>query len=100
TMDGCNHGSVERPLMAHPDPAFIRGGRAKQLIKLPAQSLAHFVGGAIGEGDGNDLVYRNVASAKDVEVAFDQYGGLARARSGGDRDMPIDSVSSFCLCRL
>src|SRR6185503_21218844 len=55
-VNRCNHGAVERALVVQPAAALFLVGDAQHLVKLAAQALVHFVRGAIGEGDGDDLI--------------------------------------------
>jgi len=55
-VNRCNHRAVERALIIQPPPALLLVRDAQHLVEFAAQAFVHFVGGAIGEGDGDDLI--------------------------------------------
>ncbi len=97
TVDCCDHSAVECALVIQPAPAFFFIRDAQHLIEFIAQAPVHFVGGAIGEGNRDDLIDRETSLAQNVNVAFDEYGRLAGARPGRHRDVLIDLVGGGCL---
>ena len=57
----------------------------RKLVQPFVQALAHFAGGLLGEGDGQDLV-RLGAGQQGAQDARDQHPGLAGAGAGLHRD--------------
>ena len=92
TVNRRDHCAVERAFVVQPAAALFFVGDAQHLVELAAQALVHFVGGAIGEGDRDDLIDGETVFAKDVDVALDENRGLARARPGRHRDVFVDLV--------
>src|SRR5256885_9405990 len=99
-MDGSDYRTIKRALVIQPKPSFICRCGLQDEIELISETLAHLVGGAIGKGDGNNLIDIEVRIlAQDVEVTFDEHRRLARARSSRHRDVLVDLVSGGCLFR-
>ena len=71
--------------------------RREYLVEFCLEPLAHLIRGAIGKSDRDDLIYRDVFVAKNVEVSLDQDGCLARARTGGHGDVTVERVSGELL---
>ena len=89
--------AVERAFVIEPAPALVFVRDAEHLVELAAQALVHFVRGAIGERDRDDLIDGETVFAEDVDVAFDEDSSLARPRPCRHRDVFIDLVSGCCL---
>ncbi len=80
TVNRRDHGAVERAFVVEPAPALLVVGDAQHLVEFAAQAFAHFVGGAIGESDRDDLIDGETVFAEDVEVTLDENSRLARPR--------------------
>ena len=87
-----DHCAVERAFVVEPAAALFFVGDAQHLVELAAQAFAHFVGGAIGESDRDDLIDGETVFAEDVDVALDEDGRLARPRPCRHRDVFVDLV--------
>ena len=59
--------------------------------------VAHFLGGLVGEGDGEDLVGLRVAVGDEVRDAMRDDARLARARAGEDQQRAVDVQDRFAL---
>jgi hypothetical protein len=97
TVNRRDHCAVERAFIVQPAAALFFIRDTQHLIQLAAQTLVHFVGGAVGESDRDNLIDREAVFAKDVDVTFDEYGRLARARPRRHRDVFVDLVRGGCL---
>ena len=60
-------------------------------------AFAHFAGGAVGEGDGEDLAGEGAAAEQDVGEAGGQHTGLAGAGAGQDEDGAVQRLDSLAL---
>ena len=90
TVDRRDDRAVERAFVAHPPRALTATRVLEQTIKRFAQTLAHFVGGTIGESNSYDLIDRGgLLFTKDVKIPFDQHRGLTRSGACGDGDVPV-----------
>ena len=97
-MNRADDCAVERAFVSHPTLTFLTGAVSENAIQILSQAFAHFVCGAIGKGDGDDLIdIKTLVFAQDVKIALDEDGGFARARAGGYRNMPVKRVCSGCL---
>ena len=57
TVNGRDHRAIERAFVIEPMLSLVSGAAVCRMqVELCSQSLAHFVGGAIGESDGDDLI--------------------------------------------
>ena len=61
--------------------ALVRRRRTEKRINRAAHTFAHFIRRAIGKGDRDDVIDRDVLGAKNSEVAFYQNPGLSRSRT-------------------
>jgi hypothetical protein len=67
-------------------------------VQIFSEAFAHFVGGAIGKGYGNDLIdIEGLVFAQDVKISLDEDGRFARAGTGRDRHMPVKRMGSGFL---
>ena len=98
-MNGSYDGAVQSAFVLEPAAALFVGRDAQHQVELAAQALAHFVRGAIGEGNCDDLIDREFVFAENVDVALDEDGRLARSRPRRHRDMLVDLVCSVSLFR-
>ena len=51
-----DYGAVEGAFVVEPAASLFFVGDAQHLVELVTQASVHFVGGAIGEGDRDDLI--------------------------------------------
>ena len=65
--------------------------------ELRAHAVAHFCGGVVGVGEGEDFVGAGVASADQVCDAADEDGGLAGASAGDDQQGPVQVLDGLAL---
>src|ERR1051325_10696076 len=94
-----DHCAVEGAFVIKPAPTLVAGRDAQHVIEIRAQALAHFISGAVGECDGDDLIDSEAVFAEDMQVAFDQDRRFTRAGSGRDGDMFTYFVSGCGLFR-
>ena len=92
--------AFQRALVTKPGLAFITRSRAQECIDLCAHALAHLVRGAIRKGDRDDVIDGNVFGAEDFQIALDQHGRLAGARTGSDGEVAIECVRGCGLLGL
>jgi hypothetical protein len=59
--------------------------------------VAHLAGGLVGKGDREDLVGQDAAFLDQVGDAMGQDTGLTGARSGDDKNRPIDRLDGEAL---
>ena len=59
--------------------------------------VAHFLGGLVGERDGEDFVRLGVAVADEIRDAAGDDARLARAGAGEDEQRPVDVQDRFAL---
>ena len=60
-------------------------------------ALAHFAGGLVGEGDGQDGRWRHTRCADEVGDAVRDHAGLAAARAGQDQERTFGMANGFTL---
>ena len=65
-----------------------------------ADALAHFAGGFIGEGDGEDLAWPGAASRDQMREPGGQRGGLAGAGASKNEDGPLGRQHGLALGRV
>ena len=99
-MNGCDHGAIERALVMQPALPFITVGSLQNMIESFTKAFAHLVRGAVGEGDGDDLIEVQFLLAQDVQVALNQDGRLAGAGAGSDGDVAVNGVGGSRLLGL
>jgi hypothetical protein len=83
--------------VAHPSRSLTRAGTREYLVQFVPESLAHFIRGAVSESDRDDLIYRDIFIAKNVEVSLDEDRSLARAGTGGHGNVTVERVSGELL---
>jgi hypothetical protein len=66
---------------------FIRRRLGGSFLQFPAEALAHFRGGGLGEGDDQQLIQRSVFLFETMKAARDQGFGFAGARAGHDENI-------------
>ena len=97
-MNCGDHSTIERSLVSHPTLPLRPTRVAEQPVHRFAESLAHFISGAIGERDCNELVDRwRLLLAQDMKITFYQNRGFPRAGSGNDGDVAIERVRRSSL---
>ena len=80
--------AIQSALVVKPMPALGGRGSLQNQVEFFPEPLAHFVRGAIGEGDSDYLIDVEVGVlTKDMKIALDQYRCLPRPRAGRHRDM-------------
>jgi hypothetical protein len=68
-------------------PMVVRGGGGGFFFQLHAETLAHFGGGGLGEGDDEKFVEGGAVAFKAIEAARDEGLGFAGAGAGHDEDI-------------
>jgi hypothetical protein len=96
-VDGLYDRAFKRPLVTQPALAIIGRRAAQQPVNRGANSLAHFIRRTIRESDRDYVIDRDVLSAEDFQVAFDQHSRLARSGSGSNRKVAIECVRGDSL---
>src|SRR5262245_45591378 len=92
--------AVQRPLVTYPANPLAGSRGAQKLVELTPEPFAHLVSRAVGKGDGDDLVYSNAGGSEDMQVALDENGRLAGARTGGNRDVAVERMRGQFLLWL
>jgi hypothetical protein len=80
----------------------VEGGDERRALQtLPGEQaldpLAHLARGLVREGDGEDVVGRNVALADQISDAVDDDARLARPRAGQNQQRPLGRHDRLAL---
>ena len=73
------------------------GGARRWLVDRLADAAAHLAGGAVGEGDGDDLADLGAVVAQVRQVALGEDVRLAAAGPGGEDDGGVARVDGEVL---
>ena len=63
-------------------------------------ALGHFAGGFVGEGDGEDGIWRNVLLLDEPGDAMSDDAGFAGAGAGKNEDGAVGGLDGFTLLRI
>ena len=74
--------------------------RAAVGVEQPLDTLAHFLGGLVGEGDRHDLIGIRDLLGDEIGDAMRDDARLSRAGSGKDQERAVGLSYSFLLCRV
>src|SRR5687768_16320416 len=96
-MNGGDHSTIKRALVAEPTPSVIGRGGVQDQIELFSETLAQLVSRAICKGDSDDLIDIEVVVAEDVQVTLNEDSGFSGARPGRHRDVLIDLIGGSSL---